>query len=139
VATRSASADLLATPADVWAFIAEPRQLADWWPNVATVEPDRLGLAAGARWRVRSREATWFRRANTEDTLLVHVAEPGQRFVFELVRARITADLRLAEVGPGRTRADLAASGSLLGGFTRSLPRDALARLRALVQTTDAL
>jgi hypothetical protein len=135
VASRSASIELLAAPADVWAYLAEPRHLADWWPNVGAVEPDRRGLSAGARWTVRSRESTWLRRADDEDTLLVHAADPPGRFAFELVRARIQADLRLAEAAPGRTRADLVVSGPRLRGFTRSLPRDALERLHDLVQT----
>jgi hypothetical protein len=139
VASRSASVVLLAARADVWAFLEEPRHLSDWWPNVGLVEPDRLGLSAGARWRVRSRESTWLRRAESEDTLLVHVADRERRLAFELVRARIRADLRLTEVEPGRTRADLAASGPLLGGFTRSLPRDALDRLHELLQTAADL
>ena len=130
---------LLATPEDVWAFLAEPRHLSDWWPNVGSIEPDRLGMAAGARWRVRTRVATWLERAEVEDTLLVHAAEPERRFAFELVRARIRADLVLSEVARGRTRAELTASGSLLRGFTRSLPHDALARLHALVQTAADL
>jgi uncharacterized protein YndB with AHSA1/START domain len=135
VAARSASVELLATPADVWAVLAEPHHLADWWPNVAFVQPDRLGAATGARWIVHSRESTWVRRADTEDTLLVRAAEAERRFAFELVRAKLRADLTLAEVAPGRTRADLTVSGSLLRGFTRSLPRDVLARLYELVQT----
>jgi uncharacterized protein YndB with AHSA1/START domain len=135
VASGSASTDLLAAPRDVWAFLTEPRHFADWWPNAGFVEPDRLGLAAGARWRVRSRESTWLRRAGTEDTLLVHAAEPCRRLAFELVRAGIRAELVLAESGPGRTRAELGVSGPLLRGFTRSLPRDALDRLHDLVQT----
>lgn len=137
--TRTASIELLATPADVWAFLEEPRHLSDWWPNVGFVEPDKRGLTAGARWQLRSRESTWFRRAGTEDTLLVHAAEPERRFAFELVRAKIRAELVLEETAPGRTRAHLTASGSLLAGFTRSLPRDALARLHSLVQTADSL
>ena len=139
MATRSASTELLAPPADVWAFLAEPRHLSDWWPNIASVEPDRRGLAAGARWRVRMREATWFRQAEADETLLVHAADLESRLAFELVRGKIRAELVLEETAPGRTRADLTVSGSLLGGFTRSLPDEALARLRALVQTADVL
>jgi uncharacterized protein YndB with AHSA1/START domain len=131
--------ELRASPADVWAFLAEPRHLADWWPNVGAVQPDRRGLEAGARWLVRSRESTWFRRAGTEDTLVVHAAEPGRRFAFELVQAGTRADLLLTDAGSGRTHAELSASGSVLRGFTRSLPRDALERLHALVQTADTL
>ena len=44
---------LLAPREDVWAFLAEPHNLADWWPGIAAVEPDRRGLAAGARWQIR--------------------------------------------------------------------------------------
>ena len=43
---------LLAALADVWAFVTEPYNLPDWWPGVASVKPDRRGLAAGARWKV---------------------------------------------------------------------------------------
>ena len=139
MASRRASVELLASPDDVWSFLAEPRHLADWWPNVASVEPDRRGLERGARWRVRSHASTWFSRAEAEDTLVVHAAEPGRRFAFELVRARLRAELALTEAAGGRTRAELVASGPRVRGFTRSLPGDALARLHALVQTADTL
>lgn len=86
--TVRASVELLATPRDVWRFLAEPYHLADWWPNLVAVEPDRRGLAAGARWRVRSSEATLFRRADSQDTLLVVAAEPASRLAFEFVRGR---------------------------------------------------
>jgi uncharacterized protein YndB with AHSA1/START domain len=123
----------------VWTFLAEPRHLADWWPNVASVEPDRRGLALGARWRVRSRRSTWVRRAEAEDTLLVQAVEPGRRFAFELVRTRLHAELLLIDRGSGRSRADLSASWPLRAGLPRSLPRDALRRLHALVQTAAEL
>jgi hypothetical protein len=139
VASSRASTELLARPEDVWAFLDEPRHLSDWWPNIGGVEPDRRGLVAGARWRVRSRESTWLAREGTGDTLLVHVAEPPRRFVFELVRAGLRAELVLSELEPGRTQAELSASGSILRGFRRSLAGVALARLRALVQTANAL
>ena len=47
-----ARALLLAPPEDVWRLLAEPYHLPDWWPGYQGVEPDRRGLAAGARWRV---------------------------------------------------------------------------------------
>ncbi|HWQ22614.1 MAG TPA: SRPBCC domain-containing protein [Gaiellaceae bacterium] len=134
-----AELELAAPPGDVWRFLAEPRHLADWWPNLATVEPDRRGLAVGARWRVRSREPTLFRRAYAEDTLLVTVVEPERRFAFELARTRLRAELALAPAGEGRTRAALEVSGPLLVGFSRSLAKDALARLYALCQTAASL
>ena len=139
MASSRASTELLASPEDVWAFLAEPHHLSDWWPNAGSVEPDRHGLAPGARWTVRARESTWLSREGTEDTLVVHIAEPPRRFGFELVRARIRAELVLTPLEPGRTRAELSASGSLLRGFTRSLAADALARLHSLVQTANAL
>ena len=49
---RESSLELLAPRADVWAFVAEPYHLSDWWPGVSGVEPDRRGLAPGARWKL---------------------------------------------------------------------------------------
>ena len=43
-----ASRELLAARADVWAFLAEPHHLADWWPRMRGVQPDRRGFAPGA-------------------------------------------------------------------------------------------
>ena len=137
--TRRAAVELVAPPRDVWAFLAEPRHLPDWWPNLATVEPDRRGLATGARWHVRSHGSTLVRRAEAQDMLVVHVAEPESRFVFELVRAKIRAHLELEAAAHGRTRAELAVTGPFLAGFSRTLPREALRRLHALVQTAAEL
>ena len=47
-----AQTELIATRRDVWALLAEPQHLADWWPAYATIRPDRRGLAEGARWQV---------------------------------------------------------------------------------------
>ena len=54
--TVSVSRELLAPLDDVWAFVAEPHNLPDWWPRVGGVQPDRLGLAPGARWALQRRE-----------------------------------------------------------------------------------
>ena len=137
--TRRAAVELVASPPDVWAFLGEPRHLADWWPNLASVEPDHRGVVAGARWRVRSRGSTLVRRAEAEDTLLVLAAEPERRLAFELVRARLSVELVLAPAAGGRTRAELAVVGPFLAGFSRTLPRDALRRLHALVQNAADL
>jgi uncharacterized protein YndB with AHSA1/START domain len=139
VPTSRATRELLASPAEVWRYLAEPRHLADWWPGLAAVEPDRRGVAAGARWRVRSREATLFRRAQTEDVLLVTAAAPESRLAFELVRTKVQADLLLAPARPGRTRAELTVSGPLLVGLSRSVAKNSLARLHALCQTAAPL
>jgi uncharacterized protein YndB with AHSA1/START domain len=134
-----AQRELLASPEDVWAFLAEPYHLPDWWPGLAAVEPDRRGVAVGARWRVRSRGATLLRRAEAEDTLLVTAADPGERLAFELVRAKVRADLELRPAGTGRTRSELNVSGPLVLAFSRSMAKDALARLHDLCQTAAAL
>jgi hypothetical protein len=137
--TTRAARELLASPEDVWRYLAEPYHLADWWPGLGTVEPDRRGVAAGARWRIRSREPTLFRRAESEDTLLVTGADPVSRFAFELVQAKVKAELRLAPAGPARTAAELSVSGPLLVGFSRGLPKEALARLHDLCQTGSSI
>lgn len=132
----TARTELLAAPAEVWAFLAEPYNLADWWPGLRTVQPDRRGLAEGARWTVRTGEASLFRRAAAEDTLLVRALEPEARFAFELARARISADLQLAPAANGRTTAQLVVEEPFSFGFRRGRrAKDALDRLRALVQT----
>jgi uncharacterized protein YndB with AHSA1/START domain len=137
--TRRAAIELLAPPPDVWAFLAEPRHLADWWPNLASVEPDRRGVSTGARWRVRARGSTLFRRAEAEDILLVQAAETERRLGFELVRARLRVELVLEAAAGRRTHAELVVTGPFLAGFSRTLPRDALQRLHALVQTAAEL
>lgn len=128
--------ELLAPPGDVWSFLTEPRRFADWWPNVAAVEPDRLGLAAGARWQVRRAQATLVRRRAAADTLIVLAAEAEQLWRFQLVRERLDVELRLEPARGRHTRAELAVEGPLLMGFSRRLPQQALARLHALCQTS---
>jgi uncharacterized protein YndB with AHSA1/START domain len=135
VPTVRASRELLASPEDVWSYLSEPYHLSDWWPRIATVEPDRRGFAAGARWSVRSSEPTYFRRAASEDTLLVHEARPMSIFAFEFVKAKLKAELVLEQTGPALTSAELSVSGPLLLGFSRSLAKDALDRLHDLCQT----
>jgi uncharacterized protein YndB with AHSA1/START domain len=125
-----ASRDLHATPEDVWTFLAEPYHLADWWPGLGAVEPDRHGVAVGARWRIRRREATLFRKADAEDTLVVTAADPAMRFAFELVRAKIRAELTLASAaGRGTNWSSKAHS------FSPS--REAFRRPRSHVSTTS--
>jgi len=139
VAVARASLELLAPPADVWQFLAEPHHLADWWPGIGAVEPDRRGAAPGARWRVRRRTASLLRNAQAEDTLVVTAADPPRCFGFELVGARLRVQLTLAPVGASRTRAELAVDGPLLLGFSRKLPKSALTRLHDLCQTASTL
>jgi uncharacterized protein YndB with AHSA1/START domain len=136
VPRATASRELLAPREDVWAFLAEPRHLADWWPGIAAVEPDRRGLAAGARWQIRgSNRASFFRSPNPTGMLLVLAAAPPERLVFQLTGERMEAELRLEASAPDRTIATLTVDGPWLIGLGRSFPHRALNRLHALVQT----
>ena len=132
----SASRLLLAPRDDVWAFIAEPHHFADWWPGIAAVQPDRRGVAEGARWDVQGHDRpTLFRRATSSGKLLVRGARPPERFAWTLVGDHIDAELQLEESGPDRTIATLSIEAPWLYGFSRALPRRALTRLHALCQT----
>ena len=131
-----AARELLAPPEDVWAFLADPHHLPDWWPGIAGVQPDRRGVAPGARWGVTAgNRPTLFRKPRTSDTLLVTAVEPMQRIAFRLIGERVGADLTLQSRGGRRTLAALTVDGPLVIGFSRSLPQKALNRLYDLCQT----
>jgi uncharacterized protein YndB with AHSA1/START domain len=135
---------LLAPIDDVWAFLAEPYHLSDWWPNVAGVEPDRRGLAPGARWAIRASDVLpagglmlWpglLRRPGAAGTLLVTDVVPGRRIAFQLVGERMEAELDLEPLDRERTRVGLVVSAPW-ATIRRSFPHRALARLYDLVQT----
>jgi len=116
--TYTASRTLLASRSDTWEFLSEPYNLADWWPGIAGVQPDRRGLAPGARWQVTA--------PNT--------VEPLERIAFQLTGDRIDADLRLHAVDADRTEVTLTVSGPWLIGLNRRYAHRALARLYALLQ-----
>jgi uncharacterized protein YndB with AHSA1/START domain len=130
---------LLAPLEDVWAFLVEPHHLADWWPGIGGVQPDRRGLAPGARWRLQTSAQpsfglALFRRPGAAGTLLVTEVERGRRIAFHLPAERLEAELDLESEQPERTRVTLAVSGPW-GAVPRSFPRRALNRLYDLVQT----
>ena len=127
---------LLAPRADVWAFLAEPRNLADWWPGIADVRPDRRGLAEGARWEiVANYRPSMFRQGASSGTLQVLAVQPYERVSFNLTSDRIGVDLHLRSMGEDRTEALLVIDGTFMFGMSRSLPRRALGRLHSLCQT----
>jgi uncharacterized protein YndB with AHSA1/START domain len=129
---------LLAPLGDVWAFLAEPYNLADWFPGVSGVEPDRRGLAPGARWKVIGPgEPSYFRRPQATGTLLVVAVVPRERIAFELTGDRISAELTLRAVEADRTEASLVVDGPWLIGLRRSFPRRALDRLHTLLRTGE--
>jgi hypothetical protein len=132
----SASRELLAAREDVWSFIAEPHHFPDWWPGIGGVQPDRRGLAEGARWGVSSiARPTLLRRPTSSGMLLVRGVQIPERFAWTLTGDHIDAELRLEERGPDRTSATLEVEAPWLYGFSRALPRKALTRLHALCQT----
>jgi uncharacterized protein YndB with AHSA1/START domain len=134
--TREATAELLASPEDVWVFLAEPHHLSDWWPGIGGVRPDRRGLAPGARWEVYGgSQPTLLRRARERDVLLVDEVEPPSRLRFRLNGRRLGVDLRLDPSGPGRTAAHLRVTAPWMVSLGRSFPEHALTRLHDLVQT----
>jgi uncharacterized protein YndB with AHSA1/START domain len=134
----AASRTLLAPISDVWAFLAEPYNLADWWPGVSGVEPDRRGLAPGARWKVIGPDRpSYFRKPQMTGTLLVLDVVPKERLAFQLTGDRIDAELELRAVDAARTEVALAVDVPWLIGAGRSFPRRALARLYSLVRTGE--
>jgi hypothetical protein len=140
VPRASAARELLAARDDVWSFIAEPHHFPDWWPGIGGVQPDRRGVAEGARWSVRGTELpTLFRRSTSSGMLLVTGVQIPERFAWTLTGDHIDAELRLEERGPDRTIATLDVEAPWLYGFSRALPRRALTRLHALCQTAAEL
>jgi uncharacterized protein YndB with AHSA1/START domain len=126
---------LLAPIDDVWAFLAEPYNLPDWWPGISGVEPDRRGLAPGARWRVVGpNQPTYFRRPQMNGTLLVLDVVPMKRFSFQIVNDRVEAELALQAIDERTTKASLIVEAGWLA-VKRTFPREALSRLHDLVQT----
>ena len=74
----AAERTLLAPVEDVWAFLAEPFHLPDWWPGISGVQPDRRGVAPGARWQVLGPDRpTFLRRPDAAGNLLV--LDAGER------------------------------------------------------------
>jgi len=121
----------------VWGFVAEPYHLSDWWPGISGVEPDRRGMAPGARWKVQG--PSYLRKSETPAVLVVHEVDPERRFAFELLRERLRRELDLSREGADRTRAVLAIEGRFLIGPRRVLGKQALLRLYDLIQTAAEL
>ena len=137
----TASRELLAPRPEVWAFLAEPLHLADWWPGIAGVQPDRRGSAAGARWQIdrRSNEPTLLRRPERDGNPRRDRAEPPGLFAFQLAGEKLERPCR-----PGGDRRrpharDDHVEGPWLIAYRRTLARSAAGRLYALCQTAASL
>ena len=135
-----ASRELLAARPDVWAFVAEPYHLPDWYPGLSGVTPDRRGSAAGARWQiVSSNEPTLLRKPASSGTLVVTASEPPRLFAFQLVAEKLDVRVELDALAEDRTQATITIEGPWLLAYRRSLARRAVARLYALCQTAATL
>jgi uncharacterized protein YndB with AHSA1/START domain len=133
-----ASKELLASREDVWAFFAEPHHLADWWPRMRGVQPDRRGFAPGARWGVMTLERLplmGWREPKRPVTLVVGEIEPYERWTWHLTGdTPLDAEIRLEAVEPDRTRVTITVTGPALAS-PKKLARLAVGRLYDLVQT----
>ena len=134
---------LLAPRQDVWALVAEPFHLPDWWPAYTGVKPDRRGLAPNARWQVsRSRAPGLIRRPGGEGLIVITAVEERSALSWHDVAQSLDAGIRLENAGEGRTRATVFVSGPSWRLFmegARGLPEQALTRLHDLCQTAAAL
>ena len=135
--------ELIAKRPDVWALLAAPEHLADWWPGYTTVRPDRRGLAAGARWQVvRGALPGLIRKPGGEGLVVVTAVEPETHFGWRDVQQGFAADIRLEPAAEGHTLAVLTVEAPwwrLIVEGIRPLPRRALGRLHALQQTAASL
>src|SRR5712691_12003570 len=122
--TYQSERELLAPRAYVWAFLAEPYNLPDWWPGIGGLEPDRRGFAPGARWHiVGENRPSFFRKPNMSGMLLVLAVEPYERFAFHLTGERLDVELRLSATERNRTLAALVVDGTALIGLRCSPPQ----------------
>jgi hypothetical protein len=138
-----ASRELLAPRGDVWALVAEPYHLPDWWPGYTGVQPDRRGLAPNARWEVvRSRTPGFLRRPRGRGLIVIKEVAQGRLLRWHDVAQRLDGGVRLDDAGPDRTRATAFVDGPfwrLFAEGARGLPRQAVARLYDLCQTASTL
>lgn len=120
--------ELLASREDVWAFLAEPYHLADWWPGITGVDPDVRGFAPGARWKVHATKRNVFiGRRNVETMLLVREIDLYERWTWHLLEPKTDTEIRLRSLAPDRTLVAVRT--------TRPIAGIAVKRLYDLVQT----
>ena len=141
--TETASRELLSPREDVWALIAEPFHFPDWWPAYSGVQPDRRGLAGGARWEVaRAPRPGFLRRPRGRGLVVISEVVPGRALRWHDVAQGIDAGIRLDDAAPGRTTATVFVEGPLWRLFAEGahgLPGRALDRLYDLCQTAATL
>lgn len=127
---RRAEGEIAAAREEVWRVLAEPYHLGDWWPGIAGVQPDRRGLAEGARWTVRVRTHNILAgRVVRESLVLVREVEEPARVAFHLLAPKTDLVVALRELGYRRTAVTIEGRGR------RIRPDQALKRLRDLCET----
>lgn len=120
--------ELLASREDVWAFLAEPYHLADWWPGITGVDPDVRGFAPGARWNVHATKRNIFiGRRSVETMLLVREIDLYERWTWHLLAPKTDTEIRLRSLARDRTIVSVTT--------TRPIAAIAVKRLYDLVQT----
>ena len=108
---RSATDVVPAPRAEVWAILAEPLHLPDWWPGLLAVEPDQRGFAPGARWRATVTRRNPFLGPRRVDTaLLLRDVELYERWTWHLVDRRLDVEIRLRVAGEAETEVTVTTS-----------------------------
>jgi uncharacterized protein YndB with AHSA1/START domain len=132
----TASRELLAARPDVWSVVSEPYHLADWWPGISGVQPDRRGSASGARWQLTTgNEPTFLRRPEAASVLVVTASNEPVLFTFHLTAEKLDVRVDLEATAHDRTRATIRVEGPWLIAYRRTLAQRAASRLYALCQT----
>src|ERR1700757_3069972 len=109
----AAARELLAPREDVWAFLAEPNHLGDWWPGINGIQPDRRGLAPGARWSIRGLGRPTYvvgRKPDVAGTLIFLDVRPPEFASWQFVQARIDVEFGRPEPAAAGTRPRLRAT-----------------------------
>jgi hypothetical protein len=134
---------LLAAPNDVWALLAEPHHLSDWWPGYSAVRPDRRGVAEGARWTiVRSSDAGLLRRPGGEGLIVIGPLAPPGALGWRDLEQHFAVEVALKPAADGLTDAAIVLEAPwwrIYAEGLRELPRRALVRLHNLCQTAASL
>jgi hypothetical protein len=128
----SASLELLAPRSDVWAFLAEPYHLPDWWPGISGVEPDRRGFAPGARWKAIATKWNVLAGSRPIETMvLIREIDPYERWTWHLLKPATDVEVTLRATAEDRTLVSVTTS--------RGKADVAVRRLYDLIQTAATL
>ena len=134
--------ELLAPRPDVWDFLAEPFHLADWWPGISGVQPDRRGLGRGARWQVvAAAEPTLLRRpeARGDARRDRRRAGPGSS-PSSSTGEKLDVRVELEATAADRTRATITVEGPWLIAYRpRRSPEGGRSPVRAVPDCGDSL